>query len=445
VKTVQLDLNELCVGTSRLTCSSFAYVSVFVEEVRTPNDTTPPTFTVSGLEAEATGPTTIVNYTFNATDPDDAVVSQSCTPAPGSSFAVGSTTIDCTAIDAHGNAGNETFAVVVSDTTAPELTVPGPTTTEATSPAGAAVDFAVSATDAVDGPLAPSCSKASGSTFPVGSTTVDCTVTDSNGNIGSASFRVTVSDTTPPVLTVPGPITVEAASPGGAVVTYTATASDLVDGSVTPTCSAPAGAIFPLGRTTIDCTATDVHGNGSLRASFVVEVADTTPPVLSVPGSIVVAATSAAGAVVTYTATATDLVDGPVAPTCSHPSGATFPNGTTTVSCTATDSRGNASAAQTFTVRVEGISAQLASVLLRVLSWKLRGDLPNELREVIAAVTKRSPRHACAVLRDFDDDLRGSLGKRLTKEQLAWLRGEVGRVAGVLGCSPAPDDKRDRK
>jgi hypothetical protein len=49
------------------------------------------------------------------------------------------------------------------------------------------------------------------------------------------------------------------------------------------------------------------------------------------------------------------------------------------------------------------------------------------------------------VLRDFYDDLGGSLGRRLTKEQLAWLRGEVGRIAGVLGCSLAPGDKHDRR
>jgi hypothetical protein len=96
-------------------------------------------------------------------------------------------------------------------------------------------------------------------------------------------------------------------------------------------------------------------------------------------------------------------------------------------------------------VRVEGVGAQLAAVLQQVLSWKLRGDLPDELRDVVAAFTKRSPRQACAVLRDFYDDLGGSLGRRLTKEQLAWLRGEVGRIAGVLGCSLAPGDKHDRR
>jgi hypothetical protein len=272
LKTVELRLTESCVGTTRLTCASFAYVSVFVEAAQGAEDKTPPTFTVSGLNAEATGPSTVVNYTFSAADVDDAVVSQSCTPAPGSSFPVGSTSIECTATDSHGNVGNETFAVDVSDTTAPTLTVPAPITAEATSSAGADVSFAVSAMDAVDGPVTPSCSQPSGSTFPLGSTTVDCTATDSRGNSGTASFAVNVVDTTPPSLTVPAAIAVDATSPAGAGVTYSAAANDLVDGAVAPACSPASGSVFPIGTTTVSCTATDAHGNASQAKTFDVHV-----------------------------------------------------------------------------------------------------------------------------------------------------------------------------
>ena len=52
------------------------------------------------------------------------------------------------------------------------------------------------------------------------------------------------------------------------------------------------------------------------------------------PANATVEATSATGAIFTYTATATDLVDGSVAVTCTPASGATFPLGPTTVSCT---------------------------------------------------------------------------------------------------------------
>jgi len=178
LKTVQLDLSELCVGTTRLTCDSFAYVSVFVEGATPVVDTTAPTITASGLEVEATGPETIVNYAFDATDPDDAVVGQSCSPAPGEAFPVGSTPIDCTAVDSNGNVGKASFTAVVSDRTAPELTAPAGASAEATSPDGAVVNYDVFATDLVDGAVAVSCSTPSGSTFPIGLTTVSCSATD---------------------------------------------------------------------------------------------------------------------------------------------------------------------------------------------------------------------------------------------------------------------------
>ncbi len=81
--------------------------------------------------------------------------------------------------------------------------------------------------------------------------------------------------------------------------------------------------------------------------------ADTTPPVLSgVPSAISVEADDAAGAVVTWVdPTAVDDVDpGPVV-ACDPASGSVFPVGTTTVTCTATDSSGNAASA-TFDVTV---------------------------------------------------------------------------------------------
>src|SRR6185312_11691389 len=71
-------------------------------------------------------------------------------------------------------------------------------------------------------------------------------------------------------------------------------------------------------------------------------IVDSIPPVITVPSDQTVSATSTSGAIVTYTTpTATDNVDGPITPTCDHNSGDAFPIGTTTVTCTATDSAGN--------------------------------------------------------------------------------------------------------
>ena len=440
LKTVELRLTELCVGTTRLVCDSITTVTVNVDDVPAPVDTTAPTITASGLQAEATGPNTAVNYAFGATDPDDSVAGASCSPAPGSAFPLGETPVQCTAVDSNGNVGTASFAVVVSDTTGPAVTTPTTLAAEATSADGAVVSFDTSAVDLVDGAVPTSCSTPSGSTFPLAVTTVTCSATDAHGNVGTASFDVAVVDSKPPALTLPGTITTEATSAAGAAVDYTATASDLVDGPVTPTCSTPSGAVFPIGSTTVTCSAADVRGNES-TGSFDVKVVDTTAPTLTVPGSIVVNATSPLGAVVTYTASAVDSVGGAVAPACSMASGSVFAIGTTTVTCTATDARGNSSPAGSFTVQVKGAVAQLRDTLQVVLSWRIRGHMPEiRVMGVIWSLTQPKPKVplACKLLGQFDDQLAGDLGTKLTAAQRDWLRGELARIANVIGCAPRP-------
>ncbi len=78
---------------------------------------------------------------------------------------------------------------------------------------------------------------------------------------------------------------------------------------------------------------------------------DHTPPVLTLPGELTEEATSPAGAVVTFSATAVDDIDPSPTVTCSPASGSTFPPANTLVGCTATDHRGNASTGS-FTVHV---------------------------------------------------------------------------------------------
>jgi hypothetical protein len=57
---------------------------------------------------------------------------------------------------------------------------------------GARVRYTVSATDAVDGKVAVSCSPRSGSVFKRGRTIVKCEATDSSANTSRAQFVVTV-------------------------------------------------------------------------------------------------------------------------------------------------------------------------------------------------------------------------------------------------------------
>jgi hypothetical protein len=89
--------------------------------------------------------------------------------------------------------------VNVQDTTAPALTLPADQTLEATSAAGAVATFAATATDAV-GVSSLTYSAASGSTFPIGTTTVTVTAKDAAGNTTNGSFTVTVRDTIAPAI-----------------------------------------------------------------------------------------------------------------------------------------------------------------------------------------------------------------------------------------------------
>lgn len=155
---------------------------------------------------------------------------------------------------------------------------------------------------------------------------------------------VSTADTTPPILAVPADMTAEATSPAGAAVTYNATATDDVDPNPTVACAPPSGSTFPIGSSSVNCTATDASGN-SASGSFMVTVQDTTPPVLTVPADITTAATSPAGAAVSYSVSAVDIADPNPAINCTPASGSTFPIGTTAVNCTAADTRGNSTSA----------------------------------------------------------------------------------------------------
>ncbi len=78
------------------------------------------------------------------------------------------------------------------DTAPPTLTVPVAVVADATSPAGAVVSYEVSATDNVDPTPAVVCAPATGSVFPIGDTTVNCSATDNAGNRATAIFVVHV-------------------------------------------------------------------------------------------------------------------------------------------------------------------------------------------------------------------------------------------------------------
>ncbi|MEN9549895.1 MAG: hypothetical protein RIR12_2486, partial [Bacteroidota bacterium] len=74
---------------------------------------------------------------------------------------------------------------------------------------------------------------ASGSAFPVGTTTVNVTATDAAGNTANCSFTVTVNDTQAPTITCPAAVTVSCAALVPAVNIAAVVATDNCSGTVT--------------------------------------------------------------------------------------------------------------------------------------------------------------------------------------------------------------------
>jgi hypothetical protein len=213
----------------------------------------------------------VVTYA-NAT-PNGSCGTITCSPVSGSFFPVGTTTVTCTS-----SAGPScTFTVTVNDTQPPNITCPA-NITQGTDPnvCQAVVTYpAPVVSDNCPGVGAPSCIPASGTTFQKGTTTVTCTVKDSSNNMSMCSFTVTVNDTQPPIITCPANIFVAAAAScpiaTSTVVTYPPpVATDNCPG-VTTSCSPASGATFPVGTTTVTCTATDTSGN-TAQCSFTVTV-----------------------------------------------------------------------------------------------------------------------------------------------------------------------------
>jgi probable HAF family extracellular repeat protein/uncharacterized repeat protein (TIGR03803 family)/YVTN family beta-propeller protein len=110
-------------------------------------------------------------------------------------------------------------------------------------------------------------------------------------------------DVTPPVLSLPPSITALTSGTAGTAVGYIASASDSVDGAVPVNCAPTSGAVFPIGATTVNCSAVDADGN-TATGSFTVTVVDggfTITDLGTLGGSFSVAtAMNASGQVVGY-------------------------------------------------------------------------------------------------------------------------------------------------
>jgi hypothetical protein len=105
-------------------------------------------------------------------------------------FSIALTLCTLAACGGGGGGGGSDTPPPPPDTTPPTLILPAGISVEETSPAGAIVTYLILATDNVDPSPSVSCTPASGSLFPRGTTTVICTATDSANNESHGSFTV---------------------------------------------------------------------------------------------------------------------------------------------------------------------------------------------------------------------------------------------------------------
>jgi DNA-binding beta-propeller fold protein YncE len=173
-----------------------------------------------------------------------------------------------------------------------------------------------------------------------------------------------------------------------------------------------------------------------VQRTIAVTAADSTPPVLTVPGRTTVDATGPSGAVVTFAATATDDTDASPAVLCTPASGSRFAVGDTTVTCTATDAAGNV-AKKTFVVHVRSAKEQLDAALAltaKLLAQRGHAALAPVLVELGAARLAGRGKPACLALALAEKSLKGASGRVLDADDRQELLDDVARIEDVLGC-----------
>lgn len=171
--------------------------TVNVVDTTAPVVTPPANVTVNTGSGATSCGTTVSDATLGTASASDSCagslsVTRTGVPA-GNVFPVGTTTVTYSANDGF-NTGTATQTVTVIDNTVPIISCPASITLEPTCPSGAIATYtAPVGTDNCPGATtARTAGLASGSVFPIGTTTVTHTVTDASGNTASCSFTVTV-------------------------------------------------------------------------------------------------------------------------------------------------------------------------------------------------------------------------------------------------------------
>lgn len=168
---------------------------------------------------------------------------------------------------------------------------------------------------------------------------------------------------------------------------------------------------------------------------------DRKAPTLSLSSDKAVDATSPAGALVSFIASATDGSDPSPSVSCAPASGLVFVIGASTVTCTATDHVGNTDHGS-FTVTVRGTKEQLDRLIQDIIAASklppaLKTQLLARLRPLIAAFDPSKPAQrtiVCNTLSEFLHALRLLSGHGIPPAQATQWITDATRIRAVTGC-----------
>ncbi|MDQ3673436.1 MAG: HYR domain-containing protein, partial [Gemmatimonadota bacterium] len=275
--------------------------------------------------------------------------------------------------------------------------------------------------------------------YPAGVTTIEWSVIDAGGLKAVANQKISINDKQNPSIVAPASLSVgndaglgSAVVDAGSAVAEDNCANPSVEGvrSDAAALSAP----FMVGVTKITWTALDAAGNSAV-AEQLITVRDVEAPVVGSLSNILVDATNTFGAVVNFSATASDNVL-VTSISCSRESGSVFPAGDTHVVCTARDAAGNEGSGS-FVVHVRGAAEQLAEMIEFVgdlgLSNGVGNPMLNHLQNALKSVD--SPDQACKKIEDFIKALSSSKTRaEVSPSELYELLASAKQIQAVLGC-----------
>jgi len=286
-------------------------------------------------------------------------------PASGSVFPVGTSSVS---VSSTAGGGSCSFTVTVVDTPGPTISCPGDQAALAASGQAEADVTTGTATATGTGVAVTSVrsdNRDLSDPYPIGTTHITWTATDSTHRTASCVQNVVVTSVDAPTISCPANKTFDA----GGDCEKTLTAGDIgtpTTGGLSPTITSrrsddkPLTDPYPVGQTVITWTNTNSLGSVSCTQLITITATgDTTPPALTVPADVTVNTNTCSALVDDElgSATATDSCStvaisrtGVPSVACPIPGNPTrtcetfvFPVGTTDVTYTATDGAGNSS------------------------------------------------------------------------------------------------------